>query len=91
VVKGKMTRGALPFGKKPGELRLKMAARCTETRKNAHELQKLLFLKPLIYKAFRTSLKKVSNKVKKGVDIPLKGWYYNQARSRAPNLENDTE
>ena len=51
----------------------------------------MMQLKPLIYKAFRTSLKKVSKKVKKGVDIPLKGWYYNQARSRAPNLENDTE
>jgi len=41
--------------------------------------------------------KKVSKKVKKGVDKPLKEWYYSQARSsgtpleRAPNLENDTE
>ena len=46
---------------------------------------------------FEKESKKVSKKVKKGVDKPLKEWYYSQARSsgtpleRAPNLENDTE
>ena len=29
--------------------------------------------------------------LKKGVDILGIGWYYAQARLRAPNLENDTE
>ena len=36
-------------------------------------------------------LKKIEKTFKKGVDKPFKGCYYVQARSRAPNLENDTE
>ena len=35
--------------------------------------------------------KKLQKDAKKSVDRSVKLWYYKQAPSRAPNLENDTE
>ena len=55
------------------------------------KLKLFLTLKPLIYKGFLKKAKKFQKNLKKGVDKVLKGWYYSQARSRATNLENDTE
>ena len=39
----------------------------------------------------RKRFKKTSKRFKKSVDRSVKLWYYKQAPSRAPNLENDTE
>ena len=39
----------------------------------------------------KSSIQKSENFFKKSVDIYPGGWYYVQARSRATNLENDTE
>ncbi|MEG2316018.1 MAG: hypothetical protein RSC91_07365 [Clostridia bacterium] len=37
------------------------------------------------------NFEKNEKKRKKGVDTSSRSWYYNQARLRATNLENDTE
>ena len=41
--------------------------------------------------AKRINIKKTSKTFKKGVDKRGDIWYYKQAPSRAPNLENDTD
>ena len=69
------------------------ALRATFPSKGKAKGAKTCFFRPRasLKPQFLTNSKKLSKKSKKGVDKPFKGCYYVQARSRATNLENDTE